>query len=131
MVGEWLRAECCGLRVTGNVLANGPQVKKDHGTDAAAGQGGILSRFTAWVGHGNVAADVPHAQTAGNGAVHEQSAAAEVVDEIEEPDEGDDGLDDAEDAGGQEGGVGAGDADGAEDGWGIVVDGVDTLSDSE
>ncbi len=71
-------------------------------------------------GDGDVGTDVVEADGAAEGAVHEEVAAAEVVDEEEEPDDGDDGFDDAEDAGGEEGGVGPGHADGFEDCGGVL-----------
>lgn len=46
--------------------------------------------------------------------------------EDEDPDKGQNGLDDAKDSCGKEAGVGALDANAAEDCGGVVVDGVDT-----
>lgn len=77
------------------------------------------------VGDGDVAADVPEAQGAAEGADEQEVPAAEVVDQYKKPEEGEGGFDDAEDAGGEEAGVGALHADGLEDGGGVVVDGVD------
>lgn len=68
----------------------------------------------------DVGADIVETDCAAEGTDHEEVAAAEVVNEEEEPDEGDNCFYHAEYAGCEEGSVGTGNTDGAEDGWGVL-----------
>ena len=123
---EHLRVDDPGGAVPGRGVEGGPEVEEEDGGDAARGEArvGVVGIRA---GDADVGADVPHAEGAAGGADHEELGAAEAVDEPEEPDDGYDGLDDAEDARGEEAGAGAGDADGFEDGGGVVVlDGIST-----
>lgn len=121
---EHLRVDDPGGAVPRGGVEGGPEVEEEDGGDAARVEAvlGVVLR----VGDLDVAADEVHAEAAADGAAHEQDAAAHVVDEPEDPDEGEDRLDDAEDARGEEGRVGACDADAAEDGGAVVVDGVNS-----
>ena len=110
-------------------VEGGPKIKEEDARDTARGERlrlGAVRRFDA--DGGQVAADDPHADGAAGAADEEKVAAAQAVDEQEEPDEGETGLDDAEEAGGQEGGVGATDAERGKDGGRVVVDGVDAAA---
>ena len=78
-----------------------------------------------WLSDRDIAADVPHAEGASDGAVNEKCPTAELVNEDKEPEECDDCLDDTEDTCGKQGGVCACDADRFENGRSIVVDRVD------
>lgn len=79
-------------------VRRGPQVEKGHGADPARGQRSARLGSQPWLGEGNIAANVPHAQRAGNAAEHEQFATSELVDQEEKPEDSHDCLDDTEDA---------------------------------
>jgi hypothetical protein len=104
-------------------VEGGPQVEEEDGRDTAGRE--AFGSVVDGIGDGNVATDIPEAQRATNSTNEQHGPTAEVVDEDGDPNKSENSLDDTEDTGGEETGVGAADAEGAEDGGGIVVDGVD------
>ena len=108
-------------------VEGGPQVEEKDRRYTSRGQRSV--RVGASAGNVDVCSDVPHAQAPANGTDHQELATAEVIDEEEQPDKRERGLHNSEKPGGEETSVCAGNAQGTEDGWRVVVDGVDTVHD--
>lgn len=78
--------------------------------------------------NGDVSSDVPQANTATDGSDHQKTSSTILIDKENKVDEREYSLDDTKEPSSEQRGVGASDTNGLEDGWRVVVDGVDTRS---
>ncbi len=80
------------------------------------------------LGECDVASDIPQAKRTTDCADHQQVTTTVLIDQEDEVEDCEYSLDDTEETGGEERVRGTGDTDGFEDGWGVVVDSVDSRS---
>lgn len=110
--------------VPGWGVEGSPEVEEEDG--GGAGWSEIGGDVLGWLGDGDVGTDVVEAETTSEGTNHQKTTTAKSLNKEEEVDEGEGSLDNAKETGSEEGGVRSSDTDGLEDGWRVVVDGVDT-----
>lgn len=114
VLGEHLAVVDPGRAVPGGRVEDCPEIEECHCGDPTAGEGAVCCGVGFGGGNLDVCAYVVETDGPSEGAVHQEIAAAEIVDEEEKPDKCDDCFDDAENAGCEEGSVGPCYADGAE-----------------
>jgi hypothetical protein len=102
-----------------------PEIEEENCGSSRAAQ---LSTTAFDAGNLDVSSNPPHAQASTYSAIHEQLGSAQAIDEEEKPDDCQNGLYNAEDTGRQETCVRADNANGFEDSWAVVVDGIDSAA---
>jgi len=99
-----------------------PKVKEEDGRDT--GRRNAISRVVRRVGHLDVSSDDPHADSAAQGAEHEQISSSKVVDHVEQPEYGENRLHHAKEARREEASVRSRDTQTREHRRRIVVDSI-------
>ncbi len=122
VLSKHLRVQHPWGRVPSGTIESGPEVEEEDCGDAGGGKG------LGWVKRGfgdcDIAAYVPEAGGAADGADHQETSASKLIDEEDEVDQREYCLDDAKESGGEKRGGCPCYADGFEDGRAVVVDGI-------